>query len=91
MIYYNPNGPKNIVPLSKSIIISGVSEAMEISEMMRMVAKVAGTQINNKVEIKIVSSDSLEIVLLNLSEALKIIAVFSDYEYKNQKLLISIK
>lgn len=47
MIYYNPNGPKNIVPLSKSIIISGVSEAMEISEMMRMVAKVTGNMIRN--------------------------------------------
>lgn len=47
MIYYNPNGPKNIVPLSKSIIISGVSEAMEISEMMRMVAKVTGNMYRN--------------------------------------------
>jgi hypothetical protein len=47
MIYYNPNGPKNIVPLSKSIIISGVSEAMEISEMMRMVAKVTGNMYCN--------------------------------------------
>ncbi|CAD8068973.1 unnamed protein product [Paramecium primaurelia] len=72
MIYYNPNVPKVIVPLSKTIILSGVTEAMEISEMMRLVAKVT--------EIKI-----------NISETLKIIAVFSDYEYKNQKLIISIK
>lgn len=43
MIYYNPNGPKNIVPLSKTIILSGVIEAMEISEMIRLVAKVSGT------------------------------------------------
>lgn len=42
MIYYNPNGPKNIVPLSKTIILSGVIEAMEISEMIRLVAKVSG-------------------------------------------------
>lgn len=42
MIYYNPNGPKVIVPLSKTIILSGVIEAMEISEMMRLVAKVTG-------------------------------------------------
>ncbi|CAK81495.1 unnamed protein product (macronuclear) [Paramecium tetraurelia] len=83
MIYYNPNGPKLIVPLSKTIILSGVIEAMEISEMMRLVAKV--------LEIKIVASDSLEITMMNISETLKIIAVFSDYEYKNQKLIISIK
>lgn len=42
MIYYNPNGPKNILPLSKSIILSGVSEAMEISDMIKLVAKVSG-------------------------------------------------
>lgn len=45
MIYYNPNGPKNIVPLSKTIILSGVVEAMEISEMIRLVAKVSGIYI----------------------------------------------
>ncbi|CAK76924.1 unnamed protein product (macronuclear) [Paramecium tetraurelia] len=83
MTYYNPNGPKVIVPLSKTIILSGVTEAMEISEMMRLVAKVT--------EIKIVAANSLEISMVNISETLKIIAVFSDYEYKNQKLIISIK
>lgn len=42
MIYYNPNGPKVIAPLSKTIILSGVSEPMEISEMIRLVVKVTG-------------------------------------------------
>ncbi|CAD8165823.1 unnamed protein product [Paramecium octaurelia] len=83
MIYYNPNGPKVIAPLSKTIILSGVSEPMEISEMIRLVVKVT--------EIKIISSDSLEISMLNIPETLKIIAVFSDYEFKNQKLVISLK
>lgn len=83
MIYYNPNGPKVIVPLSKTIILSGVIEAMEISEMMRLVAKVTGNLYHIKLEIKIVAADSLEITMMNISETLKIIAVFSDYEYKN--------
>ena len=83
MIYCNPNGPKIIVPLSKTIILSGVTEAMEISEMMRLVAKVTGKSFSLTLEIKIVASDSLEITMTNISETLKIIAVFSDYEYKN--------
>ncbi|CAD8091965.1 unnamed protein product [Paramecium sonneborni] len=83
LTYYIPNAPKIIVPLSKTIIISGVTEAMEISEMMRLVAKVT--------EIKIVAANTLEITMINISETLKIIAVFSDYEYKYQKLIISIK
>ncbi|CAD8099158.1 unnamed protein product [Paramecium sonneborni] len=83
MIYYNPNGPKIIAPLSKIIIMSGVLEPMEISEMIRLVVKVT--------EIKIITSDSLEISMLNISETLKMIAVFSDYEFKNQKLVISMK
>lgn len=72
-----------IVPLSKTIILSGVTEAMEISEMMRLVAKVIGNIYPIILEIKIVAADSLEITLINISETLKIIAVFSDYEYKN--------
>ncbi|CAD8098541.1 unnamed protein product [Paramecium sonneborni] len=83
MIYYNLNGPKIIAPLSKAIILSGVQEPMEISEMIRLVVKVT--------EIKIISSDSLEICMLNISETLKMVAIFSDYEFKNQKLVISMK
>lgn len=66
MIYYNPNGPKNIVPLSKTIILSGVIEAMEISEMIRLVAKVSGNYLYNCLEIKIINSYSLEISMLNI-------------------------
>lgn len=66
MIYYNPNGPKNIVPLSKTIILSGVIEAMEISEMIRLVAKVSGNYLYKIIEIKIINSYSLEISMLNI-------------------------
>lgn len=82
MIYYNPNGPKQVMPLSKSLWVHGVQDCIEIAEMFKLVGKVVDCK---------VSGGSIVVTMSNVFEALKIIAVFSDYEYKNQKLQISIK
>ena len=81
MIYYNENGSSKIVPLSKNLIITGVQDSNEISDLIRMFAKVKGI-LFKYLEIK-TSVNSIMLTMCSVSDALKIIAVFTDYEYKS--------
>lgn len=53
--------------------------------MFKLVGKVVGKSVCWMIDCK-VSGGSIVVTMSNVFEALKIIAVFSDYEYKNQKL-----
>ncbi|CAD8111044.1 unnamed protein product [Paramecium primaurelia] len=82
MIYYNENCTQKIMPLSPNLIITGVQDPTEISELIKMFAKIK--------EIKI-HVNSLQLSMCSIADTLKIMAVFSDYEFKNQKLNIILK
>ncbi|KAM3129742.1 hypothetical protein pb186bvf_018133 [Paramecium bursaria] len=75
--------PKSILPPSQNLSITGVQDIQETSEMISMIGKVS--------EIKVPYPTTLHITMLNVFEALKIVAILSDYEIKGLKLNIQFK
>ena len=57
--------------------------------MVKLVGKISGNNESN-LEIKL-ESNSIQITLVDIYEALKVISVFSEYEYKGKKINLSLK
>ncbi|CAK57678.1 unnamed protein product (macronuclear) [Paramecium tetraurelia] len=82
MIYYPESQPYNNTPLSPNLLITDVQDPSEISDQIQMFVKAK--------EIKY-GVNSIHLTLFSNADALKIIAVFSDYEFQNQKMNIILK
>ncbi|CAD8193136.1 unnamed protein product [Paramecium pentaurelia] len=82
MIYYHDTQQFNTSPLSSNLLITCVQDPSEISEQIQMFAKAK--------EIKL-GVNSIHLTMYSNADALKIIAVFSDYEFQNEKMNIILK
>ncbi|CAD8107648.1 unnamed protein product [Paramecium sonneborni] len=82
MIYYHETQQYNCSPLSTNLLITGVQDSSEISEQIQMFAKVK--------EIKI-GVNNIQLTMFSKADTIKIIAVFSDFEFQNQKMNIILK
>ncbi|CAD8085504.1 unnamed protein product [Paramecium primaurelia] len=81
--YYQGSQTKfKIVPLSRVLQFSGISQLLEIQDMVKLVGKIQ--------EIKL-DTQYIQITMVDIYEALKVISVFSEYDYKGNKISLTLK
>ncbi|CAK89130.1 unnamed protein product (macronuclear) [Paramecium tetraurelia] len=81
--YYQGSQTKfKIVPLSRVLSFSGITQLLEIQDMVKLVGKIQ--------EIKL-DSQNIQITMVDIYEALKVISVFSEYDYKGNKISLTLK
>ncbi|CAD8094439.1 unnamed protein product [Paramecium sonneborni] len=81
--YYQGSQTKfKIVPLTRVLQFSGIPQLLEIQDMVKLVGKIQ--------EIKL-DTQNIQITMVDIYEALKVISVFSEYEYKGNKISLTLK
>ncbi|CAD8157282.1 unnamed protein product [Paramecium octaurelia] len=81
--YYQGSQTKfKIVPLTRVLSFSGIPQLLEIQDMVKLVGKIQ--------EIKL-DSQAIQITMVDIQEALKVISVFSEYDYKGNKISLNLK
>ncbi|CAD8136081.1 unnamed protein product [Paramecium octaurelia] len=80
--YFGSQTKFKIVPLSKVIVFSGIYDLLDIQDMVKLVGKIQ--------EIKL-EQNCIQITMVDIYEALKVISVLSEYEYKGNKINLTLK
>ncbi|CAD8140035.1 unnamed protein product [Paramecium octaurelia] len=81
-LYIGSKTKFKIVPISKVLIFSGIKDIIEIQDMVKLVGMIQDIRLDQ---------NQVQVTMVDIYEALRIISVFSEYEYKGNKLNIFFK
>ncbi|CAD8146323.1 unnamed protein product [Paramecium pentaurelia] len=81
-LYIGSKTKFKIVPISKVLFLQGIKDIIEIQNMVKLVGMIQDIRLEY---------NQIKITMVDIYEALKVISVFSEYEYKGNKINIFFK